>query len=237
MHRRLEHLVAALARFLRHVHRDVGVAQQLLGAFGSAFGPEVGEARCRSTRGRTPPCSRAGTAPSSAVRMRAATSAASMPSVASSSRIANSSPPSRAPVSAARRQSLQPLADLAEHEVAGRVAERVVDRLEVVEVHEQHRHRAAVARLALERVFDAVLEQRAVREPGDRVVERLVRELLLERLALARRRGCSARCRGRSRRAAGSCARPRRAARSRRWWRMRNSVQRRMVVVLARAGR
>ena len=33
-------------------------------------------------------------------------------------------------------------------------------------------------------MFDAVLEERAVGEPGDGVVERLVRELLLERLPL-----------------------------------------------------
>ena len=87
-------------------------------------------------------------------------------------------------MSAARRHALQPLADLAEHQVAGGVAERVVDRLEVVEVHEQHRNGIAAARLALERVLDAVLEQRAVGEAGDGVVERLVRELLLERLPL-----------------------------------------------------
>ena len=37
-----------------------------------------------------------------------------------------------------------------------------------------------------ERVLDAVGEQRAVRQPGDGVVERLVRQLLLERGALAR---------------------------------------------------
>jgi hypothetical protein len=64
------------------------------------------------------------------------------------------------------------------------VTERVVDRLEVVQVHEQDRHRQVGPRQALQRVLDAVAEQRSVREPRDRVVERLVRQLLLECLAL-----------------------------------------------------
>ena len=44
--------------------------------------------------------------------------------------------------------------------------------------------RAAAARLARERVRDAIAEQRAIREPGERIVERLPRELRLERFAL-----------------------------------------------------
>ncbi len=42
----------------------------------------------------------------------------------------------------------------------------------------------AVVAPAAERVLDAVAEQRPVREVGDRVVERLVGQLLLELLAL-----------------------------------------------------
>ena len=45
--------------------------------------------------------------------------------------------------------------------------------------------RAPALRTRVERVLDAVGEERAVREVGDRVVERLVCELVLERLALA----------------------------------------------------
>ena len=74
--------------------------------------------------------------------------------------------------------------DLDEHLVAGRVAEAVVDGLEVVEVEEEHRQAAPLAPARATR--GAPLgEQRAVGEAGDRVVERLVGELLLERLALA----------------------------------------------------
>ena len=60
---------------------------------------------------------------------------------------------------------LQALADLAEHPVTGGVTERVVDRLEVVQVHEQDGDREVVARLPLDHVLDAVLEQRPVRRP------------------------------------------------------------------------
>ena len=53
----------------------------------------------------------------------------------------------------------------------------VVDRLEVVEVDVDHR---SVADAALERVLDAVHEQQAVGQPGERVVEGLVLELDLQ---------------------------------------------------------
>ena len=75
---------------------------------------------------------------------------------------------------------LQPLADLVQQLVAGGVAERVVDGLEVVEVHEQHGDRLVVALLALDRVRDAVPEQRAVREVGDRSRGTPGAQLLLE---------------------------------------------------------
>ena len=64
------------------------------------------------------------------------------------------------------------------------MAEAVVDRLEVVEIDEQHGHAHAVAQRPGDRMADALVEQRAVGEMGDRIVEGLVGELLLERLAL-----------------------------------------------------
>ena len=62
------------------------------------------------------------------------------------------------------------------------MAERVVDELEVVEVDEEHADEPIGAPLAGQRVLDAVVEQRAVGELGQRVVEGAVAELLLERL-------------------------------------------------------
>ena len=77
----------------------------------------------------------------------------------------------------------QPLGHLDEQEVAGRVTEKVVDLLEAVEVEEEDRD--AVATDGVERVLDAVAEQRAVRERRQRVVEGGVDELVLEHLPFA----------------------------------------------------
>ena len=81
----------------------------------------------------------------------------------------------------AARQSLR---GRAQQLVADRVAEAVVDRLEVVEIDEDHRELAVVAPAARERQRQAILEQRPVGEAGEVVVERLVAELLLERDAI-----------------------------------------------------
>ena len=70
--------------------------------------------------------------------------------------------------------------------VAGRVAERVVDELELVEVGEQHRDRAAVAPPPRERALEPVERERAVREPGQRVVQRAVAHLGLDDVAVDR---------------------------------------------------
>ena len=74
-----------------------------------------------------------------------------------------------------------PIGDLAQHEVAGRVTVRVVDALEAVDVDEHHRALVvAVHQHALE-----VLEHgEPVGEAGQRIVAGLVSELLLELLAL-----------------------------------------------------
>ena len=109
--------------------------------------------------------------------------ASSAPLTAGSS-TPNSSPPRRATVSAVaqrgRRAARRPPASST---VAVVVAERVVDLLEAVEVHEHHREAAVAARRRRERLLDAVAEQRAVRQAGQGVVQRLV--LLGDRLAAA----------------------------------------------------
>ena len=65
------------------------------------------------------------------------------------------------------------------------MTEAVVHRLEVVEVDEHDRDQRAARERSTERVGDAVGEQSAVREVGDWIVERLMCELVFERLALA----------------------------------------------------
>ena len=117
-------------------------------------------------------------------RIRSAVSTAACGSWTSSSRIANSSPPNRAAVSAARTLARDALGDLEQDPVADGVTEAVVDGLEVIEIDEQHGHPDAVAQRPRDRVADALVEQRPVGEMGDRIVEGLVGELLLERLAL-----------------------------------------------------
>ena len=80
-------------------------------------------------------------------------------------------------LSQTRRESF---ADDAQQVVAREVAEAVVDGLEVVEVDEQHRELAALAFQPRRRVVDPVAEERLVGQSGQRIVERLVRELVLE---------------------------------------------------------
>ena len=80
-----------------------------------------------------------------------------------------------------REDLAEPLGHADEQLVADRVAEAVVDGLEVVEVDEQHAGRPPVPRI--DRLVDQLGEHRAVGEAGERVVERLVAEVVLELLA------------------------------------------------------
>ena len=73
---------------------------------------------------------------------------------------------------------------LAQHLVAGRVAERVVDELEVVEVEVEERDRLAGAARADEVQAQLLLELRAVRQAGERVVVGEVGDLRLGAAAL-----------------------------------------------------
>ena len=74
----------------------------------------------------------------------------------------------------------EPVADDAEQVVTGRVAEAVVHGLEVVEVDEQHCQLPALPLQSRRRVIDPVPEERLVREPRERIVKRLVDELALQ---------------------------------------------------------
>ena len=85
---------------------------------------------------------------------------------------------------ARRARVPEALPDGPQQRVAGQVTQRVVDRLEVVQVEEEHGRLAARAP-ADERVLDAIGEQRPVGEPGERIVKRLMPQELL-RLAACR---------------------------------------------------
>jgi hypothetical protein len=78
------------------------------------------------------------------------------------------------------------LGHLHEQLVTRGVAEAVVDRLEVVEVEEQDGVTLGTTAFALQRALGPVLEQRAVRELGEPVVQGLMGQLVLQLLALGR---------------------------------------------------
>ena len=182
MHRRLEQAVAALAVALGDVHRGVGVADQLVGVGAPCRSTTAMPRLQRSVISLRP--ARSGAA--SASRMRSAVSAASWRCSTSSSSTANSSPPKRAAVSRAADAARRAGGDLEQHLVPGGVAEAVVDRLEVVEVEEDDgagRAARGGARAIAWRTRSTNSARLA--RPGHGVVERLVGELLLERLALA----------------------------------------------------
>ena len=69
---------------------------------------------------------------------------------------------------------LQAVRDLLQQAVARVVAERVVDLLEVVEVDQHHGRGDVRAAAGGDRLLDAVAEERAVGQAGERVVQRLV---------------------------------------------------------------
>jgi hypothetical protein len=71
----------------------------------------------------------------------------------------------------------QPVGDGAQQHIARRVAEAVIDRLEVVEIEEHHRRRVA----AMQLVADAGEEVGAVGHTGERVVIGAITELALQR--------------------------------------------------------
>ena len=101
----------------------------------------------------------------------------------------------------------EPARERDQHRVAGGVAVEVVDALEVVDVDVEHRGAGARALGVRERVLEPVAAERAVGQPRQRVVQRLVADALLraqarvgrgehvgdrdeERALLLRRRAC-----------------------------------------------
>ena len=80
----------------------------------------------------------------------------------------------------AAQAGADPRRDLDEQRIAGGVAERVVDALEVVDVEEDHRDARASLGAPPQPVLDLLAEERAVGEIGERVVVGLMRQLLLQ---------------------------------------------------------
>ncbi len=87
-------------------------------------------------------------------------------------------------MSVARTRSRSDLGDLADQVVAGMVAERVVDRLQPVDVDDHHRALAAVAGGEGDVLVELGAEAAAVEQPGERVVVGEIAQLGLGRLGL-----------------------------------------------------
>ena len=182
VHRRLEYSVAPFAVPLRHVHRNVSVAQELL----RVRSPEVvaGEANADA-------CSWIHLVGVDVVR-RLEPGEDACGNIGGVRRIGNAVEQDCELVPAEARDrvcrahgDLEATAHLLENGVAGGVAQAVVHRLEVVEVDEHDADRRPAAERAHDRVLHAVGEKGPVGEIRDGVVERLMRELLLERFPLA----------------------------------------------------
>ena len=90
--------------------------------------------------------------------------------LASSERMTNVTAHARDRV-AGSHDRFEPASDRLQDGVAGAVAAEVVDLLEAVEVDEDERERAAGAPCACERLLDAVLEERAVRQARQGVAQ------------------------------------------------------------------
>ena len=91
-----------------------------------------------------------------------------------------------APALLERQNEGQPLRDQDQQFVPVPVVERVVCQLEVVEIDEQGGHEPGTVARALEGVAGALAQEVAIGKSGQPVVERLVSELTLGPLALAR---------------------------------------------------
>ena len=138
VHLGLEHRVRPAAALLRPVHRDIGPAEDLLGG---QFEP-VGARRCRSTPGSGTPGRRAARRRANESRIRWAIAIAVSRRVARPDDDRELVAAEPCDVRLVGTRSSQAIRHLAQEHVAERVAERVVDPLEVVEIEEHDGRRA-----------------------------------------------------------------------------------------------
>ena len=88
----------------------------------------------------------------------------------------NSSPPGRASVSDSRTVCSSRLAASLQQQVSDVMSQGVVDELETVQVHVEHRHHLPLPPRQREGLPQAIFQQRAVRQAGERIVLRLIRQ-------------------------------------------------------------
>ena len=172
-HHGVENGVAALAGGLRLVHRDVGVAQEVLGAPAAVLArrdpdaethrQDVRADRYRHLEGMQDAGGDVHGGALGAVRV-----------AAQDREFVATEPGDEVPGANAAGKAV---CRGAEELIADRVPERVVHGLEVVEVEEENGDVVVAGR---EQRLDLLPEQRPVRQPGERIVERLMVEAVLE---------------------------------------------------------
>ncbi len=165
---------------LRAVHRDVGVAQQLVGVRAASDGDADARRHVQPRRDVSRQRERLAQRFQQPLgdQLRAGRDRQLL---GQDDELVAAETPER--VGLANR-ALQARRDGAQQLVAGAVAERVVDQLEVVEVDEHGRDRRPVPARARQQLLGAIEDQLAVRKPRQRVVRRQERELVVGALAL-----------------------------------------------------
>ena len=98
----------------------------------------------------------------------------------------NSSPPKRATVSAVRTTRRQPARDFLQKFIARAMAQGIVDELEAVEIADQQRKRAPVTVGMRDGLLQAVVQQDAIRQAGQRIVGGQMPQLLIRGFQPAR---------------------------------------------------
>ncbi len=171
VHRGLIRRVAAVAVPLRAVHGDVGVAQQFVGRDTAEFALRDADA---GVDGDFQPAEQEGPAHGGDDAVGDDPGPGDVGVVEEHHELV--APEPRGGVAHAQA-SAQPVRDLRQQDVARRVTERVVDHLEPVEVDEEKGEVGSRARRLGEAVFQAVHEQGAACQAGERIVEGAVHGL------------------------------------------------------------
>ena len=182
----VEHFDAPAARLLRVVHRGVGVAEQLLRELVARSRQRDPDARphehlgaahdSRADHGGEEALGDLDREIASGIRRQVLAQDRELVAAEPGDRVARSD------------HALELPRDLDEQLVAGVVAQTVVDVLEPVEIEERDTDGRFGAATPRDRLPEPVEEEQPVRQARERVVHRLVREPLLERLALDRDR-------------------------------------------------
>ena len=181
LHRRIVQREAILAAALCRVHRDIGASEEFFrggrrGAYSATdTHPDkhlpIAEDDRRAQSIEKP----LGHSARIAISHQILDQDGKLISTKSSRRIANA------------QAGLDAPGDLLEHRIARRMSEAVVHRLEVVEIHKEHRQRLTATSRPRKAVIQTVREASAVRESGERIVKGLKPQLILELAAAFKR--------------------------------------------------